>query len=41
MEQLKALIQKLMREGFYGRLTIHFKAGRVLQVDKFETLKME
>jgi len=41
MAWVKAVIQKLMREKFWGRVTIHFKDGKIVQVDKLETMKPE
>jgi hypothetical protein len=39
MNELFELIQQLVREGFYGALTIKFEAGNVVVLKKEETLK--
>jgi len=41
MNWIKALIQRLMREQFYGQLTIHFEAGKVIRAVKTQSLKPE
>jgi hypothetical protein len=39
MNQTIELIQSLVRERFYGALTIKFEAGRVVIIKKEETIK--
>jgi len=41
MEWIKAQIQGLIRKRFYGKLTIHFEAGRIVRAVKEENLKPE
>ena len=39
MNEALELIRKLVRDGFYGALTIKFEAGRIVVLKKEETLK--
>jgi hypothetical protein len=41
MEWVKSVIQQLIRKRFYGKLTIHFEAGKITRAVKEESLKPE
>jgi hypothetical protein len=39
MDEIIALVRQLIRERFYGALTLKFEAGRITTIKKEQTIK--